>query len=295
MRYAAALLAACFIAAGCGGSSSAQEEPSAPTLEALWRAPGADVAVVPGAADFGPGTIRYTFLVIDGQGRVVTRPTAKVWLARSLESKPFAQTTARSETIGVAESEPGEAQEVFVAELELGEPGTYWLLAEPVGGRKIQALGNVVVKEATSAPAVGADAIASKTPTLESASLEQLTTSTKPDRELYESSVADALAAKAPFVVAFATPKYCTSRTCGPVVDVVSEVRRRHADDGIRFIHVEIYEDNDPTKGQNAWVREWKLPTEPWVFLVGSDGKVASRFEGTVSVRELDEAVARLS
>jgi hypothetical protein len=297
VRYAAALaLAACFIAAGCGGSSSAQEEPSAPsTLEALWRAPGADVAVVPGAADFGPGTIRYTFLVIDGQGRVVTRPTAKVWLARSLESKPFAQTTARSETIGVAESEPGEAQEVFVAELELGEPGTYWLLAEPVGGRKIQALGNVVVKEATSAPAVGADAIASKTPTLESASLEQLTTSTKPDRELYESSVADALAAKTPFVVAFATPKYCTSRTCGPVVDVVSEVRRRHADDGIRFIHVEIYEDNDPTKGQNAWVREWKLPTEPWVFLVGSDGKVASRFEGTVSVRELDEAVARLS
>ena len=103
MRLAAALgLAACSIAAGCGGSSSAQEEPNAPTLEALWRAPGEDVAVVPGSSDFGPGTVRFTFLVIDGQGRVVSRPTAKIWLARGLKSKPFAQTTARSESIGVA-------------------------------------------------------------------------------------------------------------------------------------------------------------------------------------------------
>ena len=296
MRLAAVLvLAACSIAAGCGGSSSAQEEPNAPTLEALWRAPGEDVAVVPGSADFGPGTVRFTFLVIDGQGRVVTRPTAKVWLARDLKEKPFAQTTARSESIGVGGSEPGEPEEVFVAQLELEQPGKYWLLAEPVGGRKIQAVGNVVVKDKTSAPDVGAPAIASETPTLANATIEQLTTSTKPDEELYRSSIADAVAAKTPFVVAFATPKYCTSRTCGPVVEVVSEVRRRHADAGVRFIHTEIYEDNDPTKGQNSWVREWKLPSEPWIFVVGADGKITDRFEGTVSVRELDEAVGRLS
>ena len=138
MRFAAALcLAACFIAAGCGGSSSAQEEPNAPTLEELWRAPGEDVAIVPGSADFGAGDVRFTFLVIDGQGRVVTRPTAKVWLARGLKSTPFGRTTAESESIGVGKSEPGEPTEVFVAHLQLKRPGTYWLLAEPVGGRKI--------------------------------------------------------------------------------------------------------------------------------------------------------------
>ncbi len=295
MRFAAALsLAACFIAAGCGGSSSAQEEPDASTLEELQHAPGEDVAVVPGSADFAPGDVRFTFLVIDGQGRVVTRPNAKIWLADGLKSKPFAQTTAKSESIGVGQTEPGEPTEIFVAHLELDDPGTYWLLAEPVGGRKIQAIGNVVVKEQTAAPAVGADAIASKTPTLANATLKQLTTSKVPDRELYRSSVADALAAKSPFVVVFATPKYCTSRTCGPVVDVVSDVRRKHNGEGIRFIHVEIYKDNDPTKGANRWVGEWKLPSEPWVFLVGADGKIKARFEGTVSVRELDTAVAAL-
>ena len=78
------------------------------------------------------------------------------------------------------------------------------------------------------------------------------------------------------------------------MVDVVSAVRRRHAQSGIPFIHAEIYKDNDPTKGENSWVREWKLPSEPWVFLVGADGKVQARFEGTVSLAELDAAVDRL-
>jgi hypothetical protein len=294
VRVAAAIgLAASFLAAGCGGSSSTQEEPDAPTLEALWRAPGDDVSVVAGAADFGPGTVRFTFLVVDAEGRLVTRPTAKVWIARGLEEEPFATATARAEPIGVDGVEPGEASEIFVTELELDEPGTYWLLAEPVGGRAVQALGNVVVKARPAAPAVGSKAIASDTPTLENATLEQLTTSNEPDPELYRSSIAAALEAGDPFVVAFATPKYCTSRTCGPVVDVVSEVRRRHAGGGIRFIHVEIYEGNDPTKGENRWVREWNLPSEPWVFVVGPDGVVRDRFEGTVSLRELDEAVRR--
>jgi hypothetical protein len=289
---AIACLVACLIAAGCGGSSSTQEESDAPTLESLWRAPGEDVAIIPGAADFGPGKVRLPFLVVDNQGRVVTRPTARVWLARGLKQPPFAETTATSEQVGVEGSDSGEVESVFVTELELEQPGTYWLLAEPVGGpKKIQAVGNVVVKEKPAAPAVGDDVPASKTPTLADSTLKQLTTSKVPDRELYRSSVADALAAKVPFVVAFATPAYCQSRTCGPIVDVVSSVRAKHAASGIRFIHVEIYEDNDPAKGENRWVKEWNLPSEPWIFLVGRDGKVRERFEGTASVRELDTAV----
>ena len=59
----------------------------------------------------------------------------------------------------------------------------------------------------------------------------------------------------------------------------------------MRFIHVEVFEDNDPAKGFNRWLKEWNLPTEPWTFLVGSDGRIAERFEGTVSVDELEQAV----
>lgn len=284
-------LAACLLAAGCGGSSSAEEEPKPQTLESLWRAPGEDVAIVPGSTDFGPGRVRLTFLIVDGQGGVVTRPSARIWLARGLKERPFARTTARSEEIGVEGSDPADAKAIFVTNLPLSKAGTYWLLAEPVGGRKIQAVGTVVVKQRTAAPDVGEAAPRSQTPTLATATLAELSTSRVPDPELHRSSVVGALTDRAPFVVVFATPKYCTSRTCGPVVDVVSTVRRDHANSGIRFIHAEIYKDNDPANDVNRWVTEWRLPSEPWVFVVGRDGKVRDRFEGTVSVRELDASV----
>ncbi len=168
------------------------------------------------------------------------------------------------------------------------------MLAEPVGGRRIQALGNLVVSKESVAPGVGDAAPASETPTLESTGghVAALTTQDPPDRELLEHSVADSLAAHAPFVLAFATPRYCTSRLCGPVVDVVDDVRRSYVGSGVRFIHVEIYEGNNPDRGFNRWVKEWRLPSEPYIFVVGRDGRIKERFEGTVSARELDAAVA---
>jgi hypothetical protein len=251
------------------------------------------VAIVPGTADFGPGRVRLTFLVIDDEGRVVTRPTARVWIARGLEQEPFAETTARSEPIGVEGSEEADAEAIFVTHLDLAEPGTYWVLAEPEGGREIQAIGNVVVVDDPAAPAVGEPAVASETPTIASTGgdFEALTTQDPPDRELLEHSIADSLEAKVPFVVTFATPRYCQTRTCGPVVDVVDAVREQYGSQGVRFIHVEIYEDNDPAKETNRWVREWNLPSEPFTFVVGADGLIKEKFEGTVSVRELAEAV----
>jgi len=78
---------------------------------------------------------------------------------------------------------------------------------------------------------------------------------------------------------------------CGPVVDVVQSVARRFSGSGIRFIHVEVYRDNDPTKGYNRWMRQWGLTTEPWTFLVGRDGRIKSEFEGSVSADELTRAV----
>ena len=284
------------LATGCGGSSTdVVEEPSPGSLEALWRAPGEDVAIVPGTADFEPGLVRLSFLIVGGQGQVVTRPKARVWLARGLNRKPFLETTATSEPIGIESSEEADAAAIFVTQLEIPEPGKYWVLAEPIGGRRIQALGNVVVAKRSKAPNIGDRAIASKTPTLASTGgdLDALSTQKPPDRELLRVSVAEALEERAPFVVAFATPQFCTTRTCGPVVDVVGTVRKAFADSNIRFIHVEIFQDNDPAKGTNRWVKEWKLPSEPFTFLVGADGLVKERFEGTFSVRELTEAVER--
>jgi hypothetical protein len=256
--------------------------------------PGDDVAVVPGTANHEPCDVRVSFLVVDAEGAVVALPTARVWVANSLDSPPFLEAEAKLERIGIPGGDEADATHIFVATLPLTRPGKYWLLAEPEGGaEKVQALGNVVVVAEDDAPDVGDAAIASDTPTLSSTGGDpsSLTTRTPPDESLLRYSIADSLEAKVPFVVSFATPKFCSSRTCGPVVDVVEEVARRFEGENVRFIHVEVFEDNDPAKGFNRWMREWNLPTEPWTFLVGADGTIAERFEGTVSVLELEEAV----
>jgi hypothetical protein len=264
------------------------------TLEELWRAPGDDVAVVAGTSTHEPGDVRVSFLVVDAEGRVVTLPTARIWVAKELEAKPFLESTAKLERIGVPGGAEADATHIYVANVHLPNPGTYWLLAEPEGGvDEVQALGNVVVVKEDPEPDVGDDAPASDTPTLASVGGDatKVTTRVPPDESLLQHSVAESIRAKAPFVVTFSTPKFCSSRTCGPVVDVVEETARRFEDSDVRFIHVEVYEDNDPAKGFNRWVQEWGLQTEPWTFAVGRDGKVVERFEGAVSVHELERVV----
>jgi hypothetical protein len=293
------VLSCLLVAAGCGGSAgdpaaTSTEPGGGSTLEQLWRAPGDDVAVIPGPENHEPGDVRVSFLVADAQGQAVTLPTARVWVANALDAPPFLETEAKLERIGVPGGAEADATHIYVAKVKLPRAGKYWMLAEPEGGStKVQALGNIVVVKEDAPPDVGDPAIASKTPTLASTGgdLSKLTTRTPPDESLLRYSVADSLRANAPFVVTFATPKFCASRTCGPVVDVVEEVQRRLDNDDVRFIHVEVYEDNDPAKGFNQWVKEWKLPTEPWTFLVNDRGTIVDRFEGTVSVNELETAV----
>jgi hypothetical protein len=301
MRPATALLAvSCLFLVGCGGSDESTKE-GAPgggkTLEQLWRAPGDDVAILPGTSEHVPGDVRVSFVVVDAEGRPVLLPTAKVWLATGLDAKPFLETDAKLERIGVPGGAQADSTHIYVAHLRVRKPGTYWLVAAPEGGEKVQAIGNLEVVRKGTAPLVGDAAPASVTPTLAGAEghAARITTRVPPDDSLLRSSVRDALRAHAPFVVTFATPKFCESRTCGPVVDVVEEVARRSEGSRVRFIHAEVYEDNDPAKGYARWMQEWHLRTEPWTFVVDSRGKIAGRFEGPVSVAELEDAVRPLA
>jgi hypothetical protein len=285
-------LASALLAAGCGSSSASTTNPA--SLESLT--PGLDrtVALTPGDADFAPGPVRYTFLVIAKDGRLVAKPRAAVWLARGLKEKPLQRATATLEPVGLsgAGAAPGGVPSLYVVHLRVPAAGTYWVLAKPEGS-PIAGLGNLVVAQRTASPAVGALAPRSRTPTLRSThgNLRALSTATHPDRALYTLSVAQALAEHVPFVVTFATPKFCTSRTCGPVVDVVAQVRRQTLDTGVAFIHVEVFKGNDPANGSNRWMCEWNLRSEPWVFLVGRDGRIKAKFEGSVSAAELRQAV----
>ena len=130
-----------------------------------------------------------------------------------------------------------------------------------------------------------------------------LTTAYEPDAELYRVSVAEAVASGKLSVVVFATPAFCTSPTCGPQVDTVSELRVEHPD-AANYIHVELYDNPQEIQGDLsraelvAAADEWgftRIPgwtNESWVFVLDGDGIVRQRFEGFATLAELKAALA---
>jgi hypothetical protein len=101
--------------------------------------------------------------------------------------------------------------------------------------------------------------------------------------------VAEALRADLPVVVAFATPGYCTSQTCAPVLGEVVKVSE-HFNERATFVHVEIYSDPRELTVADV-VKQWGLRTEPWIFIVDRAGVVFDRLEGLTNAAELESSL----
>jgi hypothetical protein len=140
---------------------------------------------------------------------------------------------------------------------------------------------------------VGDIAPAVASPTLSDAPIEELTTDPDPDERLYRMSLGDAVGSGRSTVVVFATPAFCQTAACGPLLDTVKTVIDDHPD--TNFVHVEVYtgfrepdfDPADPARIAPA-VTAFRLVTEPWVFVVDGDGRITARFEGVMDVAELE-------
>lgn len=179
---------------------------------------------------------------------------------------------------------------LYRATVRLAEAGQ-WAVAVQADRSPITDPTPFTVKAEPSTVAVGEVAPRSETPTTDEAELGEMTTDPDPDPRLYELSVAEAVTSGRPSAIVFSTPRFCTSRTCGPTLDQAQEEAHRYPD--VNFVHVEIY---DLTAAPEQLlpvpaVEEWGLPSEPWVFVVDEQGRVSARFEGTVSAEELEAAL----
>ncbi|MGH2981075.1 MAG: hypothetical protein ACRDKV_03410 [Solirubrobacterales bacterium] len=151
-------------------------------------------------------------------------------------------------------------------------------------------LPSAVVGQFEDIPRVGERPPAIHTPTPESVGgdLSKLTTRIPPET-MNEADFAEALGEK-PIVLLFATPQFCESRVCGPVVDIAAQVQRDYGEE-VEFIHMEIHNENDPAKGVRPQVRAFSLPSEPWLFVIDRNGVVRTEIEGSFSASELTRAV----
>ncbi len=118
-----------------------------------------------------------------------------------------------------------------------------------------------------------------------------------PDPELHQDTISAALAAHRPILALFSTPVYCQSEFCGPSTDALEQIAK-DGPSGAAYIHVEIYEDYANTK-VNAAAKQWLLRngdlTEPWLFLIGSDGKIVDRWSPLFDVHEVRSELDRVA
>jgi hypothetical protein len=190
---------------------------------------------------------------------------------------------------------------IYVADVGFPQPGDWTVTALVKRGEEQTFLSpmrfNVLEKGAT--PAVGTPAIASKSKTLKDVpDIKQLTSDIEPDPDLYQLSIADAIAAKKPFLVAFSTPGFCKTAMCGPNIKVVKQLKDELRDK-MNFIHVEVYpypfSDSVAAGKLVDAMQEWHLETEPWTFVVDASGTIVAKYEGGITFSELEPELKKVT
>ncbi|MDX6609685.1 MAG: hypothetical protein QOF85_1610 [Solirubrobacterales bacterium] len=229
---------------------------------------------------------------------------AKKAEARALDEQAVGPFTARVESMQTqpafraqtTASDPNVATVVYATDVNFPANGE-WRIAALIkkdGELTATLLSSAAVGGYKKIPQVGQSAPLIHTPTLSDVGgdLSKITTRIPPDTQ-NKVDYADALG-KEPIVLLFATPQFCQSRVCGPVVDVAEQLKQLYGDK-VAFIHMEIYQDNDPSKPVRPQVSAFHLPSEPWLFTIGRDGRIKSEIEGAFGVEELTRVVKGLT
>lgn len=238
-----------------------------------------------------PPTVRVSLFALDEE-RAVPR---SVQYARFISYDPEIRIAAHGHAnSSVSDRSLPIGRGVYVAPVQLESAGLWGMLLEIASDHTADTVRvRFSVRERAAAPGIGeqAPSVASRT-RADVSSFFELTSDPEPEPGLYAMSIAEALALDRPLLLAFATPAFCHSRTCAPVLDAVKAVWRDHSD-SVTGIHVEVFEnpDNPSLLIESEAFVAWRLPSEPWVFVIDETGVIRYAFEGAVTEAELRSAV----
>jgi hypothetical protein len=193
---------------------------------------------------------------------------------------------------------------VYSTNVTIPTPGFWTIDVLGAADRKL-AQTAVEVLEKPQIPAVGELAPLTENLTLASPGVQQkwLDSSASPeapaDPLLHSTVIADAIAAKRPLVIVVSTPAYCVSRFCGPVTELIRMRAEQAGGSDLAFVHLEVWREFEKTVVNKA-AAEWILANgaegrEPWVFVVGRDGRITARFDNVIDESSLDAAIAAVN
>jgi len=301
--------------AGCGSSGeansrpapSAAEFPSAKgeTITQLLQGSGAKkakVVIAPAAQAFEVGENRYPFGVFTLGNEQVEGADVALYFARDEKSGPVIGPLPAQETslevkpaYRAAGEDPDQAKNVYVVpKVDFSKKGPWVAVAmlKGKGGLEASRVPSPVVGH-NSVPQVGEKAPLIHTPTAADVGGDLSKIDTRvPHDQMHEVDYADVYGTE-PIVLVFATPALCQSRVCGPVVDVAQQVADEYKGKAA-FIHMEVYNDNEISKGIRPQLEAFNLETEPWTFLIDRNGVIRDRIEGAYGVPELEQAMGTI-
>jgi hypothetical protein len=106
----------------------------------------------------------------------------------------------------------------------------------------------------------------------------------------HDQTIAGAVAAHQPMVLYFGQPGFCPTKTCGPTVAILKQLCTQYCSQ-LSFQHIETdYPASAAQTFNNPAFRAFGLQTDPWVYFVNSRGVVTDRFEGPITLSELQSA-----
>ncbi len=285
-----------------------------------------ELIVAPAAEVFYQGENRYPLGIREREGGQIDDAEVALYYAKAPTVKPGAESApgnkgqvakakegaldqtavgpfpARIESLGTKPAfrsatadDPETARVVYAAQIPFPKDGEYLVEALIREGDEFsaRAVGTANVGEYTHVPRPGDPAPMIHTPTAQEVGgdVAKITTREPPDTQ-NEVDYAEALG-KEPILLLFATPKFCQSRVCGPVVDVAEQAKQEYGENAA-FIHMEIFKQNNPEAGPVHQVRAFHLPTEPWLFAINREGVVSSAIEGPFGLELMDEVAEKV-
>ena len=265
----------------------------------------ADASPVTGilaTTDLGLGPNRVSFLLAGPTGFVRTPEVSVTSLFFPEDGSP---PSARESATARHHVWPYGVRASYSTQLTFDTPGRWAVeiaIPEEAGDFPAVRVPLNVVRD-THTPPLGAPPPRTDNKTLRDvSSLDELTTWSTPDPQLYTSTIAEAVATRDPTVVVFSSPATCTSPTCGPQAETVSQVKDKYRSDA-NFIHVEVYDNPHQIQGDldnarySPLVEAWGLTkiegylNESWVFILDRQGRIASKYEGYASADELESGL----
>jgi hypothetical protein len=290
---AAIALALCAVVAGCGAHASTR----ATTSVNAGSQGSAGLQLIVASSDLAVGWNRFTFGLIRNN-HPLSLPLARTAFFRLRGSNGTRTTSGVARfnyfARGLPHTERNQAAValggVYVEKVRLTRPGSWGVSVQvPYRGKTQVARQEFTVQKRSLSPAVGSAAPRSHNPTIAQEPATKLDSGRPPD-DMHRLSIAGAIAQHRPLVVLFATAAYCTSRLCGPEIEVVQSLENRYRG-RVNFVHIEIYKNANPAAGYAATVKQWHLVTEPWVFIVGRNGRIQAKFQGPTPASELIPAI----